>query len=77
MNVRVTARVRTESGQTLTPVTRSVAVEVRPPQDYPTVTPTEVRFDTVTGVETEEVVLRVRGGEASGGCVWVEPPRFT
>jgi hypothetical protein len=77
VNVSVTARVRTVSGQTLTPVTRSVAVEVRPPRDYPTVTPTEVRFGTVTGVETEEVVLRVRGGEASGGCVWVEPPRFT
>ena len=76
VNVSLTARVTTESGQALSPVTRSVAVAVRPPSSYPAVTPAEIRFGTVTGVETEEAVLQVRGDESSGGCVWVEANRI-
>lgn len=72
VNLSATARIITESGQSLTPVTRTVPVNVLPPSSYPTVEPSELRFGTITGTDPKVLELRVRGGDESGGCVWVD-----
>jgi hypothetical protein len=72
LNVSATARVTTSSGLALAPVTRSESARVLPPSDYPEVSPTDLRLPVITGTDAATVELTVRGGDAVGGCVWVQ-----
>ena len=72
VNVSVTARVTTASGQALTPITRTIAVDVLPPSSYPSIKPGSIEFPMVTGTEPSEALVTVRGGRSSGGCVWLQ-----
>jgi hypothetical protein len=72
VNLTATSQITTESGLGLTPVVRSRSVQVLPPSSYPTITPTSVVFPKVVGTKTVGTDLKVRGGEITGGCVWLE-----
>lgn len=72
IDITVTARATTTSGVALTAVTRSLSTDVLPPSAYPTVQPTALRFDTITGTKTQQAVLTVTGGDTAAGCVWFD-----
>jgi hypothetical protein len=72
VTVEVTARPTTASGLALAPVMESVAIAVLPPGAYPSLQPTRLLLDAITGDDSGTAIITVRGGATAGGCVWFE-----
>jgi hypothetical protein len=71
VNISVTAQPITRSGYALNEVTRTAPVSVLPPAIYPTVSPSELRLTTVTGVGTAQGDLTITAPGEAGGCAWI------
>ena len=72
VTLTLTTTVTTRSGLVLRPTTTTVPLTVRPPADFPTVTPATIALDDITGTEPRTAELVVTGGGSAAGCVWVE-----
>lgn len=52
---------------------RSIELELRPPQDFPRIEPTQLDLPTIIGDGAATGSFTVVGSEIADGCVWFEP----
>jgi len=61
----------TPSGLMLQPRSLAVPIEVLPPASHPRIEPAALRLSSLSAESAANGTLTVRGGEHSGGCVWI------
>lgn len=60
-------------GVALTSERRSIELELRPPQDFPRIEPSQLDLPTIVGDGAATGTFTVIGSDIADGCVWFEP----
>ena len=72
VTLTLTTSVTTPSGLVLRPTSGRTPLTVRPPADFPTVSPAALDLDVITATRARAAELVVTGGTKAAGCIWVE-----
>ncbi len=67
------AALRGVDGVALTSEQRSIELELRPPQDFPRIEPSQLDLPTIVGDGAATGSFMVVGSDIADGCVWFEP----